>query len=61
MFAELSHQAKDVNQVMKMTGFEKVFNFDDFVNCMLAVEVPISVSGAGPLKLSFTTFRTKKR
>jgi hypothetical protein len=58
VFTELSHQAKDVNQVMKMTSSERVFNFDDFVNCMLAMEVPISVSGTGPLKLSFATFKT---
>ncbi len=58
MFAELSHQAKDVNQVMKMTDSERVFNFDDFVNCMLSVEVHISMSGTGPLKLSFVTFRS---
>ncbi|CAM6010534.1 unnamed protein product [Sphagnum balticum] len=60
--ADLQHLdadvAEDVNQVMKMTGSERVLNFDDFVNCMLAVEVPISVSGTGPLKLSFATFRT---
>ncbi|CAN5973821.1 unnamed protein product [Sphagnum jensenii] len=60
--ADLQHLdadvVEDVNQVMKMTGSERVLNFDDFVNCMLAVEVPISVSGTGPLELSFATFRT---
>jgi hypothetical protein len=60
--ADLQHLdadvVEDVNQVMKMTGSERVLNFDDFVNCMLAVEVPICVSGTGPLELSFATFRT---